>query len=150
MAMRRVRFAASVALAGLVTGLVPARPAAAEEFVIVVSQANPLDRLGRAEVSKLFLKRTTAWPNGVGVVPYDLSATSSIRAAFSASVHKKALWVVLAFWQQEIASGRTTPPEVHLTEQAALDAVRRNPGAIAYVAGGMTLGPGVKVLGVDP
>jgi ABC-type phosphate transport system substrate-binding protein len=150
MIMRPLPLAAFVALTGLVASLVPVRPAGAEEFVIIVNHANPLGRLTRSEVSRLFLRRTKVWPNGVAAVPYDLSGTSPIRAFFSTGVHKKALWVVLAFWQQEIASGRTIPPEVHPTEQAALDAVRENPGAIAYVASGRTLGPGVKALAVEP
>jgi len=148
--MRPLRFVTTVALAGLLASLAPPRPAAAQGFVIVVNQANPLDRLSRAEVSRLFLKRTAAWPNGVAAVPYDLSATSPVRAAFSLGVHKKALWIVLAFWQQEISSGRATPPAVHHTEQAALDAVRSNLGAITYVAEGLALGPGVKALSLEP
>jgi ABC-type phosphate transport system substrate-binding protein len=148
--MRHLRLAVSITLAGLAGGLVTARPAAAEGFAVVVNKANPLDRLARAEVSKLFLRRTRAWPNGVAVVPYDLSATSPVRASFSAGVHQKALWIIVAFWQQEIASGRTTPPDVHPTEQAALDAVRRNPGAVAYVSEGAALGPDVKALALEP
>jgi ABC-type phosphate transport system substrate-binding protein len=148
--MRYLHLAAAIALAGLVAGPSPARAAGAEGFVVVVNKANPLDRLARAEVSKMFLGRTRAWPNGVVVVPHDLSATNPIRASFSAGVHKKALWVVVAFWQQEIASGRTTPPEVHPTEQAALDAVRSHPGAVAYVSEGAALGPDVKALALEP
>lgn len=70
--------------------------------------------------------------------------------AFSQAVHGKPLWVVVAFGQQEIASGRSRPPAVCPTEQAALDAVRRDAGAVAYVAPGTELGPGVKALTVEP
>jgi hypothetical protein len=118
--------------------------------VVVVNQANPVDRLGRAEISKLFLKRTVAWPHGVAATTCDLSATSPTRKAFSQSVHGKPLWVIVAFWQQEIASGRSAPPASCASEQAALDVVRRDVGAVAYVAEGLPLGPGVKALIIEP
>ncbi len=65
-------------------------------------------------------------------------------------MHGKPLWVVVAFWQQEIASGRSQPPAVCPTEEAALQAVAGDPGAVAYVSEGLALSPGVKPLTVDP
>jgi ABC-type phosphate transport system substrate-binding protein len=126
----------------------PAEPG--EGYVVVVNQANPVHRMSRADLSKVFLKRTAAWPGGAPAVPYDLSGASPTRKAFTQGVHGKPLWVVVAFWQQEIASGRTQPPAVCATEEAALQAVSSNPGAVAYVSEGLTLSPGVKVLTVEP
>jgi ABC-type phosphate transport system substrate-binding protein len=146
------RMATAVIVAAVVVAN-PLRPALAGTgggFVVVVNEANPLDRLARADVSKLFLKRTTAWPNGVPAVPCDQSGTSPVRKAFSEAVHDKPAWVVVAFWQQEIASGRGAPPGVCQGDQGALQAVRQNPGGIAYVAEGVPLGPGVRALTVVP
>jgi ABC-type phosphate transport system substrate-binding protein len=134
----------------LVATLLPAVAGAGGGFVVVVNEANPLDRFGRADVSRMFLKRTTAWPNGVPAVPCDQSGMSPVRKAFSEAVHDKPAWVVVAFWQQEIASGRSAPPAVCQGDQGALQAVRENAGAIAYVAQGVPLGPGVKALTVVP
>jgi ABC-type phosphate transport system substrate-binding protein len=148
--MSRLRMAALLAAASV---LAPARPAPADAgkgYVVVVNQANPLGRMSRADLSQLFLKRTATWPGGAAVAPCDLSGTSPTRKAFSQGVHGKPLWVIVAFWQQEIASGRSQPPAVCPTEQAALQAVRDNPGAVAYVAEGLPLGPGVRVLLLDP
>jgi len=133
--------------------LVLARPApteAGEGYVVVVNQANPVHRMSRADLSKLFLKRTATWPGGAAAVPYDLSGASSTRKAFTQGVHGKPLWVVVAFWQQEIASGRTRPPAVCATEKAALQAVSGDPGAVGYVSESLTLSPGVKVLTLEP
>lgn len=148
--MARLRRIALIALASVAALLQPVLSAAGEGFVVVVNQANPVDRLGRAELSKLFLKRTVAWPHGVAAATCDLSAASPTRKAFSQSVHGKPLWVVVAFWQQEIASGRAVPPPSCANEQAALDAVRRDVGGVAYVAEGLPLGPGVKALILEP
>jgi ABC-type phosphate transport system substrate-binding protein len=142
--------AAILAAALVATLLEPLAAGAGEGFVVVVNQANPLDRLGRAEISKLFLKRTAAWPNRVLAAPCDQSGASAIRRAFSETVHNKPTWVLLAFWQQEVASGRSSPPPVCQGDQDALKAVRDNAGGIAYVGEGVPLGPGVKVLAMVP
>jgi ABC-type phosphate transport system substrate-binding protein len=141
---------AIVAAAVLATLLKPVPAGAGEGFVVVVNQTNPLDRSSRAELSKLFLKRTAVWPKGEPAAPCDLSGTSPIRKAFSERVHGKPLWVIVAFWQQEIASGRSVPPVVCSSEQAALQAVRNNPGGVAYVSESLPLGQGVKALILEP
>lgn len=143
----RAAIVAATVLAGLLN---PAPAGAGEGFVVVVNQANPLDRSSRADLSRLFLKRTAAWPKGEAAAPCDLSGTSPIRKAFSQSVHGKPLWVIVAFWQQEIASGRSVPPVVCPSEQAALQAVRDNPGGVAYVSENLPLGQGVKALILEP
>ena len=148
--MSRFRTSALVAAASVLALARPGPAAAGEGYVVVVNQANPLGRMSRAELSRLFLKRAATWPGGAAAVPFDLSSASPIRKAFTLGVHGKPVWVVVAFWQQEIASGRTQPPVVCPTEEAALQAVSNNPGAVAYVAEAMTLSPGVKVLDLGP
>jgi ABC-type phosphate transport system substrate-binding protein len=133
--------------------LVPALPAvtgAGDGYVVVVNQANPVHLMSGAEVSRLFLKRHGDLARRAVAVPYDLSCASPTRKAFTQGVHGKPLWVVVAFWQQEIASGRTQPPAVCATEEAAVQAVSGNAGAVAYVSDGLALPPGVKVLTVEP
>jgi ABC-type phosphate transport system substrate-binding protein len=128
----------------------PAATAVVEPFVVVVNTENPVTHLGRAAVSRLFLKRTTTWPDGTPVVPFDLSATDPLRNAFTLAVHRKPPEVVRAFWDQEIYSGRSLPPKVHASEQSLLNAVRAERGGIAYVSSKTELGSGVRVLSVDP
>lgn len=148
--MARTGTPAILAAVFLATLLQPAFSGAGERFVVVVNQTSPVSRLSRAELSKLFLKRTASWPGGMAAAPCDLSGTSPVRKAFSEGVHGKPLWVIVAFWQQEIASGRSQPPAVCPSEQAALQAVRDNPGGVAYVSEGLPLGPGVKALAIEP
>ena len=148
--MRSLPRTALIAVASVAT-LVPSAPVGAGAgYVVVVNQANALDRFSRAELSRLFLKRTLVWPDGKTAKPCDLSGTSPIRKAFSQEVHGKPVWVVAAYWQQEIASGRSAPPGLCASELLALQAVREDPGGVAYVAEGLPLGPGVKALAVEP
>jgi hypothetical protein len=148
--MSRLRMTALLAAASVLTLTRPAPAETGEGYVVVVNQANSLGRMSRTELSKLFLKRTATWPGGAAAVPYDLSGASPTRKAFSQDVHGKPLWVIVAFWQQEIASGRSQPPAVCPTEEAALQAVRDHPGGVAYVSEGSTLGSGVKALLLGP
>jgi ABC-type phosphate transport system substrate-binding protein len=138
-------------LLALAAALTLGRPAAAtDRYVVVVNKANPVERITRAELSKLFLTRTPAWPDGAAAVPHDLSSSSATRKAFSQDVHGKPLWMIVAYWQQELASGRSRPPAVSADEQAALEAVRNNVGGVAYVGEDVALGPGVKALRLEP
>jgi hypothetical protein len=105
--------------------------------------------MSRAEVSRLFLKRATSWPDGTPATPYDLSTTSPVRKAFTVAVHQKPLEVVRVYWDQEIYAGRSLPPKVHSTEQSVLHAVRGERGSIGYVSAGADLGPGLRVLTLD-
>jgi len=148
--MSRLSMPALIAATSLLSLAAPPLATAGESYVVVVNAANPLDRLSRAELSKMFLRRAVAWPDGVAAVPCDLSGMNPTRKAFSTSVHGKPAWIVVAFWQQEIASGRGEPPAVCASDQAALQAVRANPGGVAYVAEGTALGTGVKVLILEP
>jgi hypothetical protein len=149
-----VRLRLDIAVVAALTALMalppPAPGADGPGFVVVVNATNPLVSLGRADVAKLFLRRTAAWPGGVAAAPCDLSGTSPIRKAFSEGVHSKPMWVIVAYWQQEIASGRSRPPAVCASEEAALRSVRESPGGIAYVGEDTPLGTGVKVLLLAP
>jgi ABC-type phosphate transport system substrate-binding protein len=148
--MSRLRMTALLAAVSVLALAAPDPAAAGEGYVVVVNQANPLGSASRAELSSLFLKRATKWPGGAAAVPCDLSGTSPIRKAFSQGVHGKPAWVIVAFWQQEIASGRSQPPPVCASEEAALRAVQENPGGVAYVSEGFVLPPGVKALVLGP
>ena len=122
---------------------------AADELVVVVHPRNALPSITREELSKLFLKRTDKWPDGTPARPCDLSSTSSVRKSFSTAVHGRSLFVIMAYWQQEIAAGRSTPPSVCATEDVAVEWVRRNAGGVAYVSADTPLND-VKVLPVKP
>ncbi len=127
------------------------RPAAAQKegFVVVVSVANSMSSISRIQLSKIFLKRTTTW-DGQPIVPLDLNATSPSRDAFSRAVHKKPVDAVRAFWQQQIFSGRDTPPDEKPSDAQLLEAIRSNPNAIGYVSPSAALGRGVKAVRILP
>jgi len=124
------------------------RPLAAQEagYVVVVNSASPVKSISRTELSRIFLKRKTQWATGETAVPVDLGEQSTSRSAFSKDVHHKSVGAVKAFWQQQIYSGRETPPVEKASEDELLQAVRTTPAAVGYVSAGRNLGSGVRVL----
>jgi ABC-type phosphate transport system substrate-binding protein len=104
------------------------------ELRIVVHPSNTLEAISRQEVAELFLKKVTKWPNGGPVTPLDLGEKSPVREKFSRVVHGKSAAAIAAFWQQQIFSGRGTPPTQKRDDGDVLSHVKANPGAIGYVS----------------
>lgn len=150
-ALHRFRRAALAALAlGLLGTAAAAPPPPPAGFVVVVRADNPATSLPRAVLSRLFLKRDNSWPGALAAAPVDLAESVSARQLFSREVHQKPVAAIKAYWQQQIFSGRGTPPPERATEAQVLDFVRANAGGIGYVSADTPLGTGLKALKVDP
>lgn len=131
----------------VVMALLLAAPAAAEDaFKVIVNSSNGVSSLSRTQLSRFFLKKTTAWGNGQTVHPVQPS-DERIRAAFSREVHGKSLGALTSYWNQVVFSGRDVPPLEKRSEDAIVDYVRSNPGAIGFVSP-ETATPGVKIVAV--
>ncbi len=115
-------------------------------YKLIVNTSNSVSSLSRGEVARIFLKKSTRFPNGRGASPVDLSVNSPVRDSFSKDVQGKSASAVDAYWQQQIFSGKDIPPP-QKSEAAAIDFVRSNEDAIAYVSAGADTS-GVKVINV--
>jgi ABC-type phosphate transport system substrate-binding protein len=115
-------------------------------FVVVVNEQNSIASAPRTLVSQFFLKKATRWESGAIALPVDLPADSPVREAFSRRVLSKSVSSIKAYWQQQIFSGRDVPPPEQKTEAEALEFVRSNAAAIAYVSPVAVLPRGVRVL----
>jgi len=117
-----------------------------KSYKLIVNPSNPMVSITRENVSRIFLKKTTKFPNGLSASPIDLPANSAIRDSFSKDVLGKTASAVEAYWQQLIFSGRDVPPP-QKKESGALDLVRSNDNGIAYVSAGADT-TGTKVVTV--
>ncbi|RMH17617.1 MAG: hypothetical protein D6696_15200 [Acidobacteria bacterium] len=143
--------AVAVALCCALLGVASAAPGHAQNraFKVVVNGQNPTDELPKEEVSRLFLKKLRKWPGwDEQVMPADLEVDSPIREAFSLEVLGRKPIQVHRFWQRQLFAGRDAPPPIFSSDAQVLDFVRRNPGAIGYVASDTSLGDGVKELAI--
>jgi ABC-type phosphate transport system substrate-binding protein len=130
--------------------LAVARPAASEDarFQVVVHPSNPATSIARRELSDLFLKKRTHWPDGTTVQPVEPPEKSLTRAYFLSDVmNGRSALALKTFWQKRVFSGRDTPPLEKASDEEVVAFVKGNPGAIGYVAGSVPV-PGVKVLEV--
>ena len=144
MSMKKLHF---VPLLGL---LLAAGPLAAQSaYQVVVSSSNPSSSMAKADVAKLFLKKTTSWSHGLKVQPVDQVSQQAVRGSFTAAVHGKNVSSVKSYWKKLIFSGRATPPPELGSDRQVLDYVRDKPGAVGYVSAGTTLGSGVKALRIN-
>lgn len=105
--------------------------------------------IGKKDLSRIFLKQRTAWPDGSAAVVVDQPAAADVREAFSLEVLGKSVNAVESYWHGQVFAGKANPPTVLASDAEVLEFVRRTPGAVGYVASG-TSTPGVKLLQVTP
>jgi len=119
------------------------------DYKVVVNSSNTVSTLSRDSLSRMFLKKTTTWPNGQTVAPVDQATNAPSRRAFSKAILGRATNEVAAYWNQMIFSGRGLPPPTKASDSEVLAFVHDNPNAIGYVAGDAKLGEGVKAVTVQ-
>lgn len=108
----------------------------AVSFKVVVHPANPVTSLRADVVRQVFLKQRVRWDDGEAIKPVDLAFQSEVRAEFSSEVLARSVQAVRSYWLQRIFSGgHVPPPELH-SDQAVIDYVASNRGAVGYVSAG--------------
>ena len=139
---------ALAACLGLALGTPPLRAQSDGAYRVVVNAANPVTRLSRDEVSRLFLKKVTSWQNGRAVQIVDQQEESEVRKQFTREIHGRQVTSVKSYWQQMIFSGRDVPPPEKASDAEVLAFVAANPNAIGYVSAAAPSAPSVKAIEV--
>lgn len=117
----------------------------AQNYKIIVNNANSTSSISSTDLSKLFLKKKKKWDNGEKVVPIDQSASSDVRKEFTKVIHKKSVGAIKSYWQQFVFAGSGTPPIEKKSDEEVIAFVKGNSGAIGYVSSGANTS-GVKVI----
>lgn len=125
-----------------------ARVAQAQDFIVIVNEANPSPGISSTELGRVFQKQATRWSNGLTTEPVDLAEGSMLRERFTRTVFARSTAQIKAWWQSQMFSGRGVPPAELATEAQVIEFVQRNGGAIGYVSAGTRLPEGVKRLPV--
>jgi hypothetical protein len=118
-------------------------------FRVVAHQDVPGTSISREFLANAFLKNVTRWPDSQALRPVDLKLVAGARKGFSEAVLRRSVAAVKAYWQQRIFSGRGVPPPALDSDQAVLDYVASNPGAVGYISGTASVGT-AKVMTVRP
>lgn len=114
---------------------------------VIVNAANPVTRLEREALSRIFLGKTTGWPDGKGITLFE-PASAEAQGAFAKQVHLKTHEAIKRYWIEHRYSTMGEPVEKK-DDAAVAAAVAKYPGAIGYVTTEPT-DPGVKVVEVTP
>jgi len=113
---------------------VTAAPAAQADVYVVVNAANPVRALAQKEVMDIFMGRSRAFPGGEFARTLDLPREDPARTAFYTALTGLTPPQISSYWSRLMFSGRTMPPQQTGSETAMVDALRRDPGAIGYLA----------------
>lgn len=116
-------------------------------FRIIVHPDNPSTGESRTFLSDAFLKKVTQWRDGHTIKPVDQHHRSAVREDFSKRVLRRSVAAIREYWQQRIFSGRGVPPPELPSDEAVVDYVLRNRGAVGYVRADTNL-RGARVLQV--
>ena len=126
---------------------VPAATAAAAPagFVLIANAGNPAATISKVDATRIFLKKTRAWPGGaLSADPVDQRDASPARREFLAAVIGKDASAMNAYWQSQLFVGRTTPPPVKGSDADVIAFVAAAKGGIGYVSAGIALPATVK------
>jgi hypothetical protein len=69
----------------------------------------------------------------------DQPGDTPVRQAFSQAVHGRSAKAIVAYWQQQIFSGRAVPPPEFASDELVTTYVSTHPGAIGYVSPGASV-----------
>lgn len=139
----------ALAAAALSLASVPLSGEDPGSYKVIVNLANPAVSMRRDELVKMYLKKTTSWPNGHRVIPLDLVESSPVRKRFSEEVLEKSIAATKAYWQHQVFSGRDVPPLEKSTGAEVVEYVRSHPDALGYVPLSESA-ERVKVLIIEP
>ncbi len=135
MRSRRIFCLTGVAtMAGVAAPRIRLAAAEREAFAIIVHPGNPASSISRRFLEDAFLKKTTRWSDENTIRPVDLHGGSAIRREFTRNVLNRTVDAVKNYWQQRIFSGVDVPPPEVESDEAVVEFVIRNRGAVGYVS----------------
>lgn len=129
----------------LLAALAMAGPVAGAEVVVVMSSKSDVEGLTVAQVSQIFLAKSSSLPGGGAATPIDQEEGSAVRDAFYSKVARKDAAQMKAYWSQLLFTGRAQRPKRVAGDAAVKQAVAADPGAIGYIDAGAVDGS-VKVV----
>lgn len=106
---------------------------ATADMVVIMNQDSGVDKLSRQELVNIYMGRYRKLPDDTVAEPLDIEGGGSENGYFYSHLLGKTLAEINAYWARLIFSGKTTPPEVLLSQKAVLDRVLHDKSAIGYV-----------------
>lgn len=130
------RIIQSIGISLLLIAGISTSKASAQDFVIIVNQANTISTMKSVEVKLYYMRKIKQqWPDlGVAILPVGLSTDNSAKQAFLSNVMKMSASELEAYFKQRQFANAEALPASFATEEELIDYVARNKGAIGYVS----------------
>lgn len=100
---------------------------------IIVHPSNPTSSLDAETASKIFMGKSSKFPDGSKAVPLDLPESSQVRADFSEKVLGKSVSKLKSYWSKMVFTGKATPPKETSDENEMIRLIKDNPNMVGYV-----------------
>jgi ABC-type phosphate transport system substrate-binding protein len=107
--------------------------ASAWSGVAVIVNPNNANALSEADVTRIFLGKKKAYPDGSEAIPVDQAEGSPIRSSFVGTVLKKNDQQIKAYWAQLLFTGKGTPPKEVGSGADVKKLIAENPALIGYI-----------------
>ncbi|BFT29168.1 hypothetical protein D210916BOD24_03440 [Alteromonas sp. D210916BOD_24] len=105
------------------------------EVAVIVHPSNG-DSLDKDSISRLFLNKAKAFPNGSQAEPVALAEGQPATDEFNGKVLNKTAAQLTAFWSKLVFTGKGQPPKALGSDAEVISAVASNPNAIGFVDAG--------------
>jgi ABC-type phosphate transport system substrate-binding protein len=103
------------------------------EVVVIVSAKSHITSITAEQTARIFLGKTSDFPDDGDALPIDQSEGSAIRDEFYSKVVHKNSSQLSAYWAKVIFTGDGRPPAKLESNLAVRKAVASNPNAIGYI-----------------
>jgi ABC-type phosphate transport system substrate-binding protein len=103
------------------------------DVVVIVSAKSHITSLTAEQTARIFLGKTSSFPDNGDAVPIDQAEGSAIRDEFYSKVVHKNSSQLAAYWAKVIFTGDGRPPEKLESNVAVRKAVAKNQNAIGYI-----------------
>ncbi len=120
----------------LLATLATASTLAHAEVVVVMAANSDVATLSQAQVSQIFLAKSSSLPSGGKATPIDQEEGGAVRNEFYTKVASKDAAQMKAYWSQLMFTGKAQRPRKVANDAAVKQAVASTPGAIGYINAG--------------
>lgn len=102
------------------------------EIVVVVNSKNTNAALTADQVERIFLGKSSSFPDGSIAIPVDLPKGPE-RDTFYSKTTGKTSNQLRAYWSKQVFTGAGQPPKESESAQETINLVSRNPNLVGYV-----------------
>ena len=118
------------------------------EVVVIVNAGSGVSSMKKAQLSRIFLGKTTTFGDGSKAEAINQISASGSRTNFDSNMLGKTTSQINAYWSKQMFSGSGTPPEELNGDLAVLQHVAANPNSIGYIESS-ALNDSVKVVEIQ-